>query len=339
MENEALFDGDMLGIDFEDRNAQTNPEKLWPNGTIYYVIDQSLAQYTTLIHGAMAEYTTKTGGCITFRNGTGQGNYLDIGKYEGCNSHVGMSGWGWQRLSLGEGCQYHGIVLHELYCFRHNFRTIDQDENYLFTKYDYGSIMQYGKKSFSKNGLDTMEPIYQTFVFGQRKNLSTGDVTTVMSLYNCAERAAKPMVPAKTNKPLVQCGFEHGFCVFKNVVPDALFVRNKTKDYYYLKTNTPGLYHRLESIPMKYYGTGTICITIQYFSRGYKPICEFGIITGAQHVTIFELAATSKWLSYSRTIKGFKPNYQFRMYFDARPENGSSFSLRYFSYNDGECKK
>ncbi|KAG1662263.1 Zinc metalloproteinase nas-15 [Nymphon striatum] len=309
-----------------DRNAQTNPAKLWPNGILYYVIDQSLARYTTLIHGAMAEYATKTGGCITFRPGTGQGNYLYIGKYEGCNSWVGMSG-GRQRVSFGEGCQYHGIVLHELghaigmyheqnrsdrdkyvriltqnikKVFRFAFKKVGQDKNYLFTKYDYGSIMQYGKKSFSINGLDTIEPIYQTSVFGQRKALST-------------ERAAKPMVPAKTSKPLMHCGFELGFCVFKNVVPHALFVRNKIKDYYYLQAYTPGLDHRIESIPMRYYGTGTICITIQYFSRGYKPICEFGIITGAQHVTRIKLAATSKWLSYSRTVMGLKPNYQFRV--------------------------
>ncbi|KAG1662264.1 hypothetical protein GQR58_021019 [Nymphon striatum] len=192
------------------------------NATFYCMRD-----YTKVIHGAMAEYTKKTGGCITFKSGKGQGNYLYIGKYKGFA-----------------------------------FKKVHQDKNYLFTAYDYGSIMQYPKKAFSTNGLDTIEPIFQTSVFGQSKALSN-------------ERAAKPLVPAKTSKPLMHCGFEHGFCVFKNVVLQALFVRRHIK--------------------------------------GSVPICEFGIITGAQNVTRIKLAATSEWQLYSKTVMGLKPNYQFRV--------------------------
>ncbi|XP_067901951.1 low choriolytic enzyme-like [Heterodontus francisci] len=67
---------------------------------------------------------------------------------------------------------------------RHNFNLLDT--NNLGVTYDYGSIMHYGRGSFSKNGKDVLIPIPDPHVqIGQYHGLSTKDVIKVNRLYNC----------------------------------------------------------------------------------------------------------------------------------------------------------
>ncbi|XP_078077492.1 high choriolytic enzyme 1-like [Mustelus asterias] len=66
----------------------------------------------------------------------------------------------------------------------HNFNVLDT--NNLGTVYDYGSIMQYSRTAFTKNGRPTMLPIPDPNVeIGQARGLSTKDVLKINKLYNC----------------------------------------------------------------------------------------------------------------------------------------------------------
>lgn len=51
--------------------------------------------------------------CIRFKERTNERNFIHIFRGEGCYSMVGMVGGG-QQLSLGSGCENHGIIVHEL---------------------------------------------------------------------------------------------------------------------------------------------------------------------------------------------------------------------------------
>ena len=49
--------------------------------------------------------------------------------------------------------------------------------------YDYGSVMHYGRKAFSLNGLDTIIPRFGGARIGQRYGLSVKDVKEVNAVY------------------------------------------------------------------------------------------------------------------------------------------------------------
>jgi len=51
--------------------------------------------------------------------------------------------------------------------------------------YDFGSIMHYSEKSFSKNGQPTIVPNNSSAVIGQRKGLSDIDVAELRKYYGC----------------------------------------------------------------------------------------------------------------------------------------------------------
>ena len=52
--------------------------------------------------------------------------------------------------------------------------------------YDYGSIMHYSEKGFSKNGLPTIQTLQPGVTIGQRKGLSDIDVAEIRKYYGCA---------------------------------------------------------------------------------------------------------------------------------------------------------
>ncbi|CAF4640408.1 unnamed protein product, partial [Rotaria sp. Silwood1] len=54
------------------------------------------------------------------------------------------------------------------------------------TPYDYGSVMHYGPTAFSKNGLNTIEPLQSGVVIGQRQTLSEIDIQEVRLFYGCS---------------------------------------------------------------------------------------------------------------------------------------------------------
>ncbi|KAJ7393134.1 hypothetical protein OS493_008435 [Desmophyllum pertusum] len=96
---------------------------------------------------------------------------------------------GWEKLEavktsiFARGCWYTGIVAHEI-GNKHNFRkysksTIDS----LGTAYDYGSIMHYGGRAFTKNGKPTIVPVQSGATLGQRKGISDTDAKQMNLLY------------------------------------------------------------------------------------------------------------------------------------------------------------
>ena len=70
----------------------------------------------------------------------------------------------------------------------HNFnRYSRRDIDLLKIPYDFDSIMHYGRKSFSKNGKDTIRAIINpNRPLGQRDGFTNLDVHEINALYDCA---------------------------------------------------------------------------------------------------------------------------------------------------------
>jgi hypothetical protein len=115
---------------------------------------------------------------------------------------------GMQVISLGAGCETLGIAVHEILHAlglwheqsredrdgnvrivwaniqagrEHNFNQhiVDGDD---IGGYDFGSIMHYGRRAFSRNNQDTIVPLGGQAI-GQRNGLSAGDIAAVRALY------------------------------------------------------------------------------------------------------------------------------------------------------------
>ncbi|XP_054711838.1 astacin-like metalloprotease toxin 5 [Uloborus diversus] len=219
MEHPDLLGGDMLiEDDFADRNAIVDSRQIWPNGIVPYEQDPALnyTSFRVILSGAFNQYERQT--CIKFVKRTTEKDYIRIFPGVGCYSHVGRTG-NQQPLSLGNGCEWMGTMVHELghalgffheqnRSDRDDYLTIfwenvkegmeDQffklgpDQNRLLTTFDYDSIMLYGSYTFSKDrqNLKTMvgkdnrvlkDPVWKYF-------LSKSDVKRVNMLYNCEKQ-------------------------------------------------------------------------------------------------------------------------------------------------------
>jgi Astacin (Peptidase family M12A) len=152
--------------------------------------------------------------CVRFIVRTNQLNYIRIFNGTGCYSNLGLTG-GEQDISLMyPGCINNGTPVHEFmhalglahmqsHVDRDDFLTInwqnmekiyesqfDKVNSTVFsnygTPYDYWSVMHYGRKDFSKNGLDVMVPkdISYIDVIGQNF-ISQGDIDRVNRMYEC----------------------------------------------------------------------------------------------------------------------------------------------------------
>ncbi|CRK89460.1 CLUMA_CG003201, isoform A [Clunio marinus] len=159
--------------------------------------------------------------CIRFRERKYEKDFVNIfaGKY--CKSNLGRTGGG-QELSLNKlKCMQKGIIIHELlhalgYIHEHNrpdrdkyvkilWQNIDPKwykefdrvsptmHNTYGTSYDYHSIMHYGAKASSRNGLATIVPREEQYLnsIGQRGGLSVGDIQRINNKYHCNVKTPK----------------------------------------------------------------------------------------------------------------------------------------------------
>jgi len=218
-----LFEGDIDNVHMSDlrslrngghstRNAIRDSWRKWPGGVLPYIISNSFSQYErSVIAKAMKQYKDKT--CIRFKPRTNEKAYLHIMKGSGCSSSVGRTG-SVQTVSLGSGCVYTGIVIHELMHavgFWHEQSRNDRDSyikinwsnimkgmEYNFLKYDLRkidhlgatydqcSVMHYGAYAFSKGRSPTIvSKVDSKCKLGQRDGFSDTDIRKINTLYQC----------------------------------------------------------------------------------------------------------------------------------------------------------
>ncbi|XP_055643719.1 seminal metalloprotease 1-like [Toxorhynchites rutilus septentrionalis] len=217
----GLYEGDMLLESHDARNGILNETMRWPNATVPYYIedDDFIDEQQLVILKAIKEYHKKT--CVKFRPyHKSDTNWVVFrSNASGCWSSVGMQTGG-QTVNLqSPGCVRHGVVVHELLHalgFFHQQSASNRDEyvrivwdniepghEHNFNKYndsvvtsygtdyDYGSVMHYSAKAFSRNKQPTIEALEANVTLGQRKGLSEKDVTKLDLMYEsrCAERA------------------------------------------------------------------------------------------------------------------------------------------------------
>lgn len=216
-----LTDGDMIltpeqkkFLYSKERNGVSDPNKHWPEATVYYLIDSNFHDYEKyLIHSAFEDFQRKT--CVKFIKATSsQTDYINVIKSGNeCSSSVGYVG-GVQIVNLARKCLYFGGILHffnhalgfyhqENTYNRDDFVTIhlenvisgqekqfqkytDQEVNNYGEGYDYYSVMHSRHRKLSKNGKFTITTEYDDGAFiGQRYELSEKDVKKIIAMYNC----------------------------------------------------------------------------------------------------------------------------------------------------------
>ncbi|XGW31971.1 hypothetical protein V3C99_010275 [Haemonchus contortus] len=222
-------------------NALKNKQLIWKNGIIPYEMDPAFFPHERkIIEKAFASYRKST--CIRFEPRTDEPDYLNIVKGYGCYSQVGRTG-GKQEISLGRGCLFHEIIVHELMHsvgFWHEHSRADRDDhihirwdNILpgmksqFDKisaalqdtqgeqYDYRSIMHYDSTAFSRNGKNTIETVVEGFtdIIGSSVDLSELDIVKINKLYKCSARNEESKTTTATTTTTGSPSPHRGRCI------------------------------------------------------------------------------------------------------------------------------
>ncbi|XP_055548319.1 seminal metalloprotease 1-like [Wyeomyia smithii] len=216
----GLFEGDILLDRYHSRNGILNESMRWADGTVpYFIEDEDFTDEQQLvILKAIKEYHQKT--CIQFRPYHKKDTSWVVfrSNSSGCWSSVGMQSDG-QTVNLqSPGCVRHGVVIHELLHalgffhqqsasnrddyvrilweniepgHEHNFNKYNETEVTSYgIEYDYGSVMHYSAKAFSRNSEPTIEALQPNVTLGQRKGLSEKDISKLELMYQsqCAQR-------------------------------------------------------------------------------------------------------------------------------------------------------
>ena len=196
---------------------------LWTDGVLPIVFAKHVDQETRkLVWAACREWQSAAN--VRCKPGRYKGRRLYISRQflgikVGCWSMLGQEAYFLgikRRMNLGQGCNYYDIVLHELghaLGLGHEHQRSDRDQyvkilrenlddpylglgykvnlstqaTELLNPYDFLSIMHYSRRSFSKNGENTIVPLpaYAPYldVMGQTEHLSEWDRVAIRNLY------------------------------------------------------------------------------------------------------------------------------------------------------------
>ena len=183
----------------------------WLNNTVYYDIEPSLVNQGRVTR-AIEHWEENT--ALRFVRRTNQSDYIYFKTGGGCSSFIGRLG-GRQPINLAPSCSL-GNTIHEIghavglyheqsrkdrdqYVTintnniidgrKNNFQTyVEQggDGDEYTSELDFGSIMMYGPRFFSKNGLPTIEKKDGSSYTVQRDGLSAGDIQGINQMYPAA---------------------------------------------------------------------------------------------------------------------------------------------------------
>jgi uncharacterized protein (TIGR02145 family) len=214
IDNKYVFQGDIiltekqLQID-SLKGATLTKYKLWPNNTVYYIIDNNLDSNGEVLQ-AINHWKEKT--TLNFIEWTGQENYISFKLGDGTYSNLGMIG-GQQEISIASNADLR-MVIHEIghavgLIHEHsrakrndyidikwsniklnmwsNF-IIEDRKNQIsqYDDFDFYSVMLYPCYSDASVAKNPSKPIItkrdDTF-WNSRSNLSQGDINTIKFLY------------------------------------------------------------------------------------------------------------------------------------------------------------
>jgi hypothetical protein len=196
----------------------------WPGGVIPYEIDPSVTpEKRAMIEQAVTHVSTSSVVKVRPRapNETDYALFTMGGSGYGCSSYVGRVG-GPQPIRVDD-CGGFGSVVHEIgHCsglFHEQGRT-DRDQYVTIVwseispgeesnfeidgstsdigPYDYGSIMHYSRRAFSRTGNETIVPRDPNATIGQREGLSMGDKAALAAMYPDAGSGAGTTAPPIT---------------------------------------------------------------------------------------------------------------------------------------------
>lgn len=203
------------------RNGLRWRKRLWTSRVIPYSIPSWMSHITSNVQEAIKEFHSKT--CLRFvpYHWAYHKNYITFSNSNGCSSRIGKryADPGKQTISIGEGCNWVGTIMHEMMHAigffheqsrsnrdkyvkiywqnivdgfsdqfdKYSWRTIDD----LGVSYDYQSVMHYDRMAFTKNGKPTIVAIdNENMEFGTPEGrFSARDVVKINALYDCKTKS------------------------------------------------------------------------------------------------------------------------------------------------------
>ncbi|XP_019555342.3 zinc metalloproteinase nas-14 [Aedes albopictus] len=214
------FEGDMILTERQQetiisgRNPVVTEVDKWANNQVPYVIEADTLTHDNakLIREAMTKIEVVS--TIRFVPKKQERDYLFIsGESSGCWSTLGRNR-GLNRMNISPSeCMFEGAIIHQLlHVLGLGHVTNQQDRDYYLDvnwenvrpehvrcfqihegrvlpnhgiPFDEESIMHFGPKHFSHNGLDTIIPKNKNHTLGQRNEMSLKDIRKLNIMYPC----------------------------------------------------------------------------------------------------------------------------------------------------------